>query len=476
MATGAWLVGQLIWNVYGITGFPQDPNLADVSWWAFALLVTVSVLRRPRAERTDRTVAALESAPLICAAISLCLALLWQTAVQSSAPLPAKLSDLTYPCLYASATILVLQAMLGGALRGLRGLSLRLVLGGIAAISFAFMMWSSQLLRGTYVAGTSVLDPLWVIGLAAIAAGGLVAASDPEDAPECERPSHMGVVLPAGMFGLLFVALLFEAISGGPSDAEAILVLGLLCSGAAMIVRSTLLSRRMRDLLRRERVAMVSLVEREAELARLNAQLVEDSRHDPLTGIGNRRALSDDLPMYRTLQREAGEQIAVLLCDVDHFKTYNDRFGHLAGDQALCMIAATARGALRGQDAAYRFGGEELLLILRGATQEEALKVAERVRERVQRAAFVHPLADNGVLTVSIGLAGGAEEPEDLLARADNALYRAKESGRNRVVAADDASHAGSPGRVRAREMEGPAPRHLRSMLSVSRAAASAQG
>ncbi len=71
--------------------------------------------------------------------------------------------------------------------------------------------------------------------------------------------------------------------------------------------------------------------------------------------------------MYRTLQREAGEQIAVLLCDVDHFKTYNDRFGHLAGDQALCMIAATARGALRGQDAAYRFGGEELLLILRGA-------------------------------------------------------------------------------------------------------------
>jgi diguanylate cyclase (GGDEF)-like protein len=476
VATGAWLLGQLLWNAYGVVGFPSSPNLADISWWAFALLVTASVLRLPRAEHSDRAVAALESAPLICAAISLCLALLWGTAIRSSAPLLPRLSDLTYPCVYASATILVVQAMLGGALRGMRQLSLRLVLGGIAAISFAFMMWSSQLLRGTYVPGTSVLDPLWVIGLGAIAVGGLLAARDPEGAPESVGPTQMGIVLPGGLFGLLVVALLYEVISGAPIRADAILVLGLLCSGVALIVRSTLLSRRMRELLRRERAALASLVEREADLARLNEQLLEDSRHDPLTGIGNRRALSEDLPMYRTLQREAAEQIAVLLCDVDHFKTYNDRFGHLAGDQALCMIAGTARGALRAGDAAYRFGGEELLLILRGAGPEEATAVAERVRERVQHAALAHPLADAGVITVSIGLAGGVEEPEDLLARADAALYRAKESGRNRVVAADEGSYAGSPGRVRVRELEGPAPRHLRSMLSVSRAAASAQG
>jgi diguanylate cyclase (GGDEF)-like protein len=476
LATAAWLLGQVMWDLYGVVGFPHDPNLADVCWWGFALLVMVSMLRPPRTERSIQAVAAVESAPLICAAITLCLALLWRTATHSSASAGTKLSDLTYPCLYASATILILQAMLGGALRGLRHAAMQLVLGGTATTSVAFMLWSSQLLRGTYVPGTSVLDPLWVIGLGAIAIGGLAAARDPESAPELEEPSTMGVVLPAGVFGLLFVVLLGEAISGAPIHAEATLVVGLLCSGAALIVRSTLLGRRMRGVLSRERAALASLVQREGELARLNEQLVEDSRHDPLLGIGNRRALSDDLPMYRALQRERNESIAVLLCDVDHFKSYNDRFGHLAGDQALCMIAATARGALRGQDAAYRFGGEELLLILRDAGPEQASKVAERVRKAVQNAGFAHPVADAGVLTVSVGLACGTEEPEGLLARADTALYEAKESGRNRVVAAGDAAAGGAPGRVRVDQQEGPAPRHLRSMLSVSRAAASGQG
>jgi diguanylate cyclase (GGDEF)-like protein len=321
-----------------------------------------------------------------------------------------------------------------------------------------------------------VFDPLWVVGLGAIGIGGLIAARDPEGPPALEEPDYMGVVLPAGMFTVLFAALLIEAISRAPIRADEILVLGLLCSGVALIARSTLLGRRMRKLLARERAALTSLVVREAELDRLNQQLVEDSRHDPLTGIGNRRALSDDLPMYRTLQRETGEEVAVLLCDVDHFKSYNDRFGHLAGDQALCMIAATARGALRSQDAAYRFGGEEFLLILRGAASEEALRVAERIREAVQHAAFVHPLADSGVLTVSVGLAWGAEQPEEMLARADTALYQAKESGPNRVVAADRASSIGLPRRLRPQESASPAPRHLRSMLSVSRAAASGNG
>ncbi len=474
-ANAAWLLGQLMWNLYGIVGFPHDPNLADVCWWGFAMLVTVSMLRPPRTDRSIQAVVAVESAPLICAAITLCLSLLWRTAAHSAASPVTKLSDLVYPCLYASATILILQAMLGGVLRGQRHPALGLVLGGTATVSLAFMLWSGQLLRGTYVSGTSVLDPLWVVGLGAIAVGGLAAARNPERPSELQEPGQLGVILPAGMFGLLVVVLVYEEITGASIHAEAALVIGLLCSGVALIVRSTLLVRRTRELLGRERATLASLVERERELARLNEQLVEDSRHDPLLGIGNRRALSDDLPMYRALQRETGEPIAVLLCDVDHFKSYNDRFGHLAGDQALCMIAATARGTLRSQDAAYRFGGEELLLILRNAGPEEGQRVAGRVREAVQNAGFTHPLADGGVLTVSIGLACGVEEPEELLARADNALYQAKESGRNQVIVADSAA-AGRPGRVRAEDQEGPAPRHLRSMLSVSRAAASGQG
>ncbi|HWD84439.1 MAG TPA: HD domain-containing phosphohydrolase, partial [Solirubrobacteraceae bacterium] len=166
-----------------------------------------------------------------------------------------------------------------------------------------------------------------------------------------------------------------------------------------------------------------------------------------------------------------------------HFKAYNDRLGHLAGDQALRMIAATARGALRSVDTAYRFGGEELLLVLRNVNQEVALLVAERVRMAVQRAGFVHPDGEESLLTVSIGVACGCEDLGQLLARADAALYRAKRGGRNRVMAADPALTAVAspdPGALVVRDPEradeGPVPRHLRSMLTVSRAAASGQG
>jgi diguanylate cyclase (GGDEF)-like protein len=477
IAAGCWLFGQLMWNLYGIIGFPQDPNLADVGWWGFGLLVIIGVLRFPRPDRSVLAVVAVESLPLICAAVSLCLAAFWSTASHSGEAHLARLSDLIGPCLYASATILIVQAMVGGALRGLRGrLSLRLVLAGTVAISLAFMLWSVQLLRGTYVPGTSVLDPLWVVGLGAISIGGLMTAEDPESPPVLEEPDHMGVVLPAGMFIFLVCVLVTAVIVGAPRHAEEILVLGLLCLGVALTARSALMSRRIRKLLDRERAVSAKLAEREAELARLNTQLIEDSRHDPLTGIGNRRALSDDLPMYRTLQRDSDEGITVLLCDIDHFKSYNDRFGHLAGDQALCMIAATARGVLCAQDAAYRFGGEELLLILRGSHSAAALKLAERLRQAVEDAAFAHPLADAGVLTVSIGFACGFAPPEDLLARADTALYQAKETGRNRVVEASVAAPVGLPGRLRREDSEEPAPRHLRSMLSVSRAAAAGQG
>src|SRR6185437_1804735 len=130
--------------------------------------------------------------------------------------------------------------------------------------------------------------------------------------------------------------------------------------------------RRLRDLLDRERTTSAALAEREAELARLNAQLVEDSRRDPLTGMRNRRALADDLRELEASGRQGDTMFALALCDVDHFKAYNDRLGHLAGDQALRTIAAIVRATLRAGDLSYRFGGEEILLVLRDASAEEA--------------------------------------------------------------------------------------------------------
>ena len=476
VAGACWLGGQIGWDVFGIVGFPASPNIADAGWWAFALLIMASMLRLPRGPRSIRVVVMFEAIPLIAAALALCVAVEWSQAAASSLALGPKASALAYPAVYLSATVLTLQAMVGGTLRGLRATSLRLVLCGLAAQALAFSLWSNELLQGTYRPGHSLLDPLWVLGLAAIGIGGLLAARKPEAIARFDEPSYLGVVLPAGMFLVLLAALVSSRLAGAPEGQTVTLVAGLMFCGAALVARSMFLGRYMNVLLRRERAALSQLAERESELARLNRQLTEDSRRDPLTGIGNRRALADDLPMLEALHRDRKEMFAFAVCDVDHFKSYNDRLGHLAGDQALRMIAATARGALRESDRAYRFGGEELLLVLRNVTPVAALEVAERVRFAVQRAGLPHPDGEGGVLTVSIGVACGHHDPGTLLGDADAALYQAKRGGRNLVVSS--AQNAATPAPVwqRTETPDEPVPRHLRSMLAVSRAAAAGEG
>jgi len=476
MAAGAWLAGQLAWDVYGVTGFPRSPNLTDLGWWAFAVFAMASVLRMADRPQGGRLAAVVDSAPLIAAAIALTTAELWRTAVASPLALEPKLSALAYPAVYMAATVLTLDAMVGGALRRLNTKGLRLVLSGIAAEALAFILWSTQLLERTYAPGRTLLDPLWVAGLAAIGVGGLLAARDPEEAAIPEEPTYRSGILPGAVFLVLLLALLQARLSAAPPAVKISLEAGLTFCGIALVARSVLLGRRLRMMLDRERAALARLAERESELARLNQQLVADSRRDPLTGVNNRRALAEDLPVLEALHRERGEPFALALCDADHFKPYNDRLGHLAGDQALRMIAATARGALRAGDAAYRFGGEELLLVLRNVTCPEAVAVAERVRAAVQRAAFPHPDAATGVLTVSVGVAAGSGDTGTLLARADAALYEAKRMGRNRVIAATDGATLPAAARQRGRGFEEPVPRHLRGMLAVSRAAASGGG
>ena len=291
-----------------------------------------------------------------------------------------------------------------------------------------------------------------------------------------EGPSRHGVILPAAMFVALIVALAHAYARHVHTGAVVTLVSGLALCGVSLMARGALLERRLRVLLARERSASAALASREEDLAKLNERLTEDSRRDALTGLRNRRALSDDLPALETIDRERGLASAFALCDIDHFKPYNDQLGHLAGDQALRAIAATIRGTLRAGDIAYRFGGEELLLLLRETTSEEAVSVAERVREAVAAAAIPHPASPAGILTISVGVAPGPGDVGTLLARADAALYEAKRSGRDRVVvASDDLVAIPSPEGGHRLPVE-PIPRHLQSMLTMSRAAVSGSG
>jgi diguanylate cyclase (GGDEF)-like protein len=163
-----------------------------------------------------------------------------------------------------------------------------------------------------------------------------------------------------------------------------------------------------------------------------------DSFFDPLTRLTNRRGLERAMADERAHAQRTHAPYSVLVLDIDKFKTYNDRYGHLAGDQALSAVAAAFGDALRAVDCAARFGGEEFVALLPGTDIEGALILGERVRRAVRAKAITHADGVDGVLTVSIGAACALQdEPgEALLERADAALYAAKHGGRDRVEAA----------------------------------------
>ncbi len=168
-----------------------------------------------------------------------------------------------------------------------------------------------------------------------------------------------------------------------------------------------------------------------------NSELETMSRVDPLTGLENRRALDAALAFLET-DAVAGEDVAVLLLDIDHFKAYNDALGHQAGDLCLQQIAGIIRDELRmGRDDAFRFGGEEFLLVLRRTDLSGALSAAERMRQAIEDAALPHPETRSGIVTASFGAAamvtGAGVSADELISSADAALYAAKRAGRNQV-------------------------------------------
>jgi diguanylate cyclase (GGDEF)-like protein len=182
-------------------------------------------------------------------------------------------------------------------------------------------------------------------------------------------------------------------------------------------------------LLRRESTMYASLVER--------AEVLEGEAHtDTLTGLPNRRRFDEEFARVFGGSKRREATLALAMADIDHFKLYNDAFGHQAGDEALHRIAqAIADSVERSGDFAARYGGEEFVVILEDTAIDGAVAVAERIRTSVLAAGI--PAPNGGVLSVSVGVASrfAGDTQEDPLHRADEALYLAKDGGRNRVVA-----------------------------------------
>lgn len=166
-----------------------------------------------------------------------------------------------------------------------------------------------------------------------------------------------------------------------------------------------------------------------------NERLVRLTRHDPLTGAYNRRFLEERLRDEAGRRERLGSPLSVAMLDLDRFKRINDKYGHPVGDKVLIELVERVNGCLRAEDSVARYGGEEFCVVLPHTDRHNSVLVAERIRRTVAERPFDLGPAKVQV-TVSIGVAQvGIAGPEEALARADAALYRAKQSGRNRVEA-----------------------------------------
>ncbi|RZI86791.1 MAG: diguanylate cyclase [Rubrivivax sp.] len=177
------------------------------------------------------------------------------------------------------------------------------------------------------------------------------------------------------------------------------------------------------------------------KLSEANLRLQQLSRVDVLTGLFNRRHFQEYLQSLWQRARHEGREVAIVMMDVDHFKGYNDRYGHPAGDECLRQVAAAMQGSLRRpEDMVARYGGEEFIAVLSNTSESMALQAAERVRQAVEGLSMRHEATGSAldVVTVSLGVAccnAGAPltSSDALIAQADRALYDAKHQGRNRV-------------------------------------------
>jgi diguanylate cyclase (GGDEF)-like protein len=165
-------------------------------------------------------------------------------------------------------------------------------------------------------------------------------------------------------------------------------------------------------------------------------QAQHNASTDGLTGLGNRHWMGDVFEREVMRARTSGQSLCLMMIDIDHFKTFNDQYGHIAGDRVLVAVSEALRGYLRPTDLIARFGGDEFAVLLPGIELGHAQQTAERLRQHV---AGLSPPSLSLAITISIGVSAnrGNDDVATLVSRADSAMYEAKDRGRNRVAIRD---------------------------------------
>jgi diguanylate cyclase (GGDEF)-like protein len=403
----------------GDTGYPA---LADVFYLSHYPLVVAGLIMLIRLRTPGGDLPSLLDAALLAVVAGMLswLYLLTPTA-QAQVPMVAKLASLGYPTMDLALFAVALRLILG---TGRRPMAFFLLSTNLLAFFAADTIYALQQVSGTYVTG-NFLDAIWLAGNLALGAAAL-------------HPTMSRITEPS------------RITDPGPGPVRIIA----LCA-AALIAPATLLAQYARGAYHDIPVIAFAcgllFLLTIARLAVLVAQQRRLAITDVLTGLRTRRYFENRLTMEVAHARRSHTPLAVLIADVDHFKSINDAYGHPGGDRVLVEIASRLRNGIRQEDVLSRYGGEEFAILVRGAAADDPVVIAERLRRKISGSPVPVTEGMTVDVTISVGTATfplHGMTPDELVIAADRALYAAKDLGRNRIdVGPSDAlSQAGTNG------------------------------
>jgi diguanylate cyclase (GGDEF)-like protein len=410
------VAGDFVYALYErvLHGEAPFPSLADALYLAGCPLIGLSLVLLVRTRTAGRDPVSWIDATIVASGFGLLswIFLMAPTASSNDLSWLGRLVALAYPVWDVLFLALLVRLLAG---LGARLPALRLLAGASALWLVYDTVYALVMQYGNYDQGL-LIDVPWLLGFVLFGATGLHPSMGELTQPVAQPNTRLswrrlGLLTSASLIAPVLL-LSQTLLARGRVDGLAI--------GAASMLLFLLVVLRI--------VGLVRQVEDQA------AQLAALARHDGLTGMPNRRAWDGELPVAMDRARRDGVPLSVAMLDLDHFKRFNDQHGHQAGDRLLKSATAAWRAMLRTTDLLCRYGGEEFSVLLPGATTEEAAEVLERLRA-------VTPQEQ----TFSAGLAcwDGQEISEELVARADRALYAAKAAGRDHVIVDSHQAAAG---------------------------------
>ncbi|MGF1646194.1 MAG: diguanylate cyclase [Kineosporiaceae bacterium] len=431
VSNGLWLAGDLVWagHTFVLDREVPFPSWADAAYLTSYALVPVAVVAGFRAAGRLASVRGVLDAAVIAVAVGFAG---WELLVrpQLGAPLnAATLTGIAYP-LAGVAILVTLLAVVFSTQRAVPlsvvGVAVAFAIAAVTDIGYTWLVAVNSYVPGGW------LNLGWQLEAVVMCLALLVALRH-DEAPSRDRPAARDLTLVPALAGVGTVL----AVVGGDLRDGAVGAAGVLVALAVLV---TLVVR-----------FAVSTADLQQTTARLDEARREQERlavTDMLTGLYNRRFISEMLSIEVDRAHRGRRAVSVVTMDIDHFKRVNDTCGHAAGDTVLVEVARRLSAGLRSSDVLARVGGEEFLVVAHDTEAEAVLELAERLRLVVRRSPVPVPGAGPMTITVSAGVASveDGDTAESLAQRADRALYAAKDAGRDRVMAAGGTEHeAGLP-------------------------------